>query len=75
MSQIEGVSMYSSRLEKLWKTLEVLVYNVEVFQGDLPKKVGCSYRTLIRQLQLLRNLGLARIVRTEPAKRGRARNV
>ena len=67
--------MYSSRLEKLWKTLEALVYNVEVFQGDLPKKVGCSYRTLIRQLQLLKNLGLARIVRTEPVKRGRARNV
>jgi len=67
--------MYSPRLEKLRKTLEVLAYNKEVYQRDLAEKVGCSYRTIVRQLKLLHDLGLARIIRTEPSKRGKDRNV
>ncbi|MDG6222543.1 MAG: hypothetical protein QCH99_04705 [Candidatus Bathyarchaeota archaeon] len=68
--------VYSKRMVNLKDTLSVLSSNEEVYQSKIPQLVGCNYRTTIRQLQLLENLGLAKIVRTEPTgKQGRAHNV
>jgi len=73
---MNGKNMYKPRLQKMFKILEVLSLNPEVYQYDLAKKVGCSYRTVIRQLKTLKNLKLIRLVRTEPSeKKGKEKNV
>ena len=67
---------YSSRMEMLWKILEKLALNKEVYQKKLGNLVGCSYRTAMRQLQLLNKLGLIRLARTEESsKRGKDCNI
>ena len=62
-------------MEKLLKTLEALALNNEISQAELPEIVGCSYRTIIRQLKLLKALGLAEIKRKEPSIKGKDRHI
>lgn len=70
------IGTYSKRGEKIYKILKLLALNGQLYQKDLSRLVGTSYRNLIRQLQLLRNGGLIRVARTEPSsKKGRDKNV
>jgi DNA-binding transcriptional ArsR family regulator len=71
-----GDDLYSKRSEKIWQILKLLSLNGELYQCEMDKKTGGSYRNLIRQLKLLERAGLIRIARKEPSsKRGKEKHV
>jgi len=70
------VGKYVRGLETELKILKQFTLNKEVYQYGLEKKIGVSYRTILRTLHELRELRLLRIVRKERSeKRGKERNV
>jgi len=60
----------SRGIEQTFKILKFLAKNKNVSQYDLPQKIGCSYRTLLRHLKELKREGLAHIVKTEVSSKG-----
>ena len=68
--------MYKTRQRKIMEILETLALNKEVTQYSLHKILGCSYRTILRQLKTLQQMEFIRLKRTEPSlKGGKEKNV
>jgi len=67
---------YARGVETEAKILRILALNKEVYQYGLDKEVGVSYRTILRTLHSLEELGIIRVSRKEESeKRGKERNV
>lgn len=71
------IPRYRPRQDNIVLILIWLAVNNGVLQSELPEIINCTPRTVTRRLNDLRQLGLARVVRTERKenKRGKANNV
>lgn len=67
---------YKRGMETLYRILRELALNQKVEQYKLPKTTGVSYRTVLRQLKLLKSLGFARVAEQKRSqKRGKEKNI
>lgn len=68
--------VYRSTLETSIGILEILAKNREMYQYNLPKMIGKSYRQILRHLEQLERINFIRITRFEPAaKKGKDKKV
>jgi DNA-binding PadR family transcriptional regulator len=63
-------SWYSPRLQKLRLLLTILAEEGELYQYEIYKELGWSYRTILRLFDLLNEIHFAKIIRTEPSSKG-----
>lgn len=70
------VGQYARGVENNSKLLKLLALNKELYQTKMPEMCRISDRTILRQLKLLKKLGLIRIARREKSlKNGKEKNV
>jgi len=76
VAKVNMVAKHPRGLETELKILKQFALNKEVYQYNLNKKVGVSYRTVLRTLHSLEKSGQLKIVRKEESeKQGKERNV
>lgn len=70
------VGQYIRGMENRTKLLKLLALNKQLYQGKMAKMCGVVDRTILRQLEPLKKLGLVRIAKKEQsAKRGKDKYV
>lgn len=70
------IPTYQGRTNNLLKIISYFTLHQEVPQHGLDKIIGCSYRTIIRELQTLHSLGYIQLARSRSSgTKGKARNV
>lgn len=67
---------YESRRNNMIEILKHFALNKEVPQFGLEKIIGCSYRTIIRELRALHSDGFIKLLRSQAfGEKGKARNI
>lgn len=68
--------MYRNTLETSIRIIENIAKNGEIYQYDLPKLIGKSYRQILRHLEQLEDIDFIRVIRFEPStKKGKDKKV
>lgn len=68
--------MYRNTLETSIRIIEIMSKNREIYQYDLPKLIGKSYRQILRHLEQLEEIDFIRVIRFEPStKKGKDKKV
>ncbi|MCX8189493.1 MAG: hypothetical protein N3F64_07250 [Nitrososphaeria archaeon] len=68
--------VYRNTLETSIRILEAIAKNREIYQYDLPKIIGKSYRQILRHLEQLEDINFIHVIRFEPStKKGKDKKV